>query len=262
MKTIFLICVVILNTTFVLWADDATTSLPLNKTPDAKQKLEAFEKEAMTLKELTEKDGDAGRQELIDYYLSHTNDVSVKAKLPISRCFAIMENYQQATRLAAEYVQVYSNDWHGWKILGTAHMFIGSNNAAVRELTAAAKLGDDYSYAPLAFTALQIDRLDIVSNLVQRLLVLKKQEPPPEAGQLDIVTVLVIYSLKADQKEVFIKALEGVSAKQILSRDDLPQGVKAGCERFNGKAIDKIRAEMETAAGNNTNSSNTNSSSP
>ena len=249
MKHLILTILAIFGFTCALLAvDTVVASLTTNEQAEVKQKLEAFEKGAMTLKELTERGGDEGRQELIDYYLSHTNDVSVKAKLPISRCFAIMENYQQATRLAADYVQVYSNDWHGWKILGTAHMFMVSNNAAVKELTAAAKLGDDYSYAPLAFTALQNDRLDIVSNLVQRLLVLKKQEPPPEAGRLDIVTVLVIYSLKADQKEVFIKALEGVSAKQILSRDDLPQGVKAGCERFKGKAIEKIRQEMEKAS--------------
>jgi hypothetical protein len=235
MKTIFLQCIVFLSATFALWADDVTTFLPSNIAPDAKQKLEAFEKGIMTLKELTERDGNAGRQELIDYYYAHTDEVSV---------------------------QVYSNDWQGWKVLGTAHMFMGSNNAAVKELTLSAKLGDDYSYAPLAFSALRMDRIDIVSNLVQHLLVLKKQEPPPEAGQLDIITVLTIYSLRADQRDVFVKTLEGVTAKQIFSRDDLPELVKKGCERFKGKEIDKIREEMASATGNNPNSGNTNSPSP
>jgi hypothetical protein len=82
---------------------------------------------------------------------------------------------------------------------------------------------------------------------------LKKSQPPPESEPLDIVTVLTLYSLKADKQDVFVKALNGVSAKQILSRDDLPQLVKAGCDRFKGKDIDKIRQEMESAA-NSTNS--------
>jgi hypothetical protein len=239
-----------------VFADDLQNfSITTNQAAEVKQKLEAFEKGTMTLKELTENDGDAGRQELIDYYLSHTNDVSVKAKLPISRCFAILDKYQQAAQLAAEYVQVYSNDWHGWKILGFANLTMGNYSAAVAALTNSARLGDEYSYDLLAFAALKIDRLDIVSNLVQHLLVLKKREPPPEAVPLDIVIVLVIYSLKANQQDIFVKALDGVSAKQILSRDDLPQGVKAGCERFKGKDIDKIRQEMESAA-SSTNSVN------
>jgi hypothetical protein len=64
--------------------------------------------------------------------------------------------------------------------------------------------------------------------------------------------------VKADQQDIFVKALAGLSAKQILSRDDLPVLVRSGCAGFRGKEIDKIRQELESA----TNSTNSISSPP
>jgi tetratricopeptide (TPR) repeat protein len=251
MKLLILQIVIFGLATAVLAEDLQNFSISTNQGAEVKQKLESFETGEVTLNELTDNDRD--RQEIIDYYNSHKNAVSIKAKLPISRSFIALDEYQQAAELAAEYVQVYSNDWRGWKILGGADLLMENYNAAVDALAKAASLGDDYSYASLTFAALKIDRLDIVSNIVDHLLTLKKSQPPPESEPLDIVTVLTLYSLKADKQDVFVKALNGVSAKQILSRDDLPQLVKAGCDRFKGKDIDKIRQEMESAA-NSTNS--------
>jgi tetratricopeptide (TPR) repeat protein len=247
-KLLILQIVILGLATALLAEDEQNFSITTNQAAEAKLKLEAYEKGTMTLKELTES-GDENCKELISYYLLHTNDVSVKAKLPIGRCFAAYDKYPQAAQLAAEYVQIYSNDWHGWKILGGANLAMENYDTAIEPLMNAAKLGDEFSYAPLTFAALKLDRLNIVSNLVQHLFVLKKVEPPPEAVPLDIVTVLTLYSLKADRKDIFVKALDGVSAKQILSRDDLPQLVKEGCERFKGEDIDKIRQEMESATG-------------
>ena len=221
-------------------------SITNNQAPDVRQRLEAFEKGAMTLEDLTES-GDQSCLELIDYYFMHTNDVSVKSKLPISRCFAATGKYQQAAQLAAEYVRVYSNDWHGWKILGGANVLMGNFNAAIQALTNSAKLGDERSYAPLSLAALKMDRLDVVSNLVSHLLVLKNESNPPEVNPLDILTVLTTYAVKADREDLFIKALDGVSAKQIASREDLNFVVRTGCDQFKGKSIDNLRKEMESA---------------
>ena len=144
MKYFILQLLIILSITSALFADNV------------KQKLEAFEKGTITLEELTGSSGNEGRQEIIEYYLLHTNSVSIKAKLPISRCFASFDKYKEAVQLAEEYAYVYSNDWHGWKILGGANLALGNYAAAVEALTNSAKLGDEYSYAPLVFAALKI----------------------------------------------------------------------------------------------------------
>jgi len=94
---------------------------------------------------------------------------------------------------------------------------------------------------------LQIDRLNVVREIIPHLLILKNSKQASPYDQLSVVGVLMIYSLKADQQDVFVKALDGVSAKQILSRDDLPELVKTGCERFKGADIDKIRLELKSA---------------
>jgi hypothetical protein len=244
-----------------LWADDFTAA-PLTSDDVAriKQELANFEKGTVSLTEVTEKGGEQGAHELISYYLSHINDVTVKEKLPISRCFAGFGQYPEAARLANDYVQAYPNDWHGWKILGGANLIMSNYNSAISPLAKATRLGDDGSYAPLAFAALKIDRLDVVSNILSQLFALKEVKSS-EVVHLDVVAALIIYSLKTDQQDTFVKALVGVSGKEIMSRDDLPDLVSAGCNRFKGKDIDKIRHELE-AAGDSSILSNTNNLPP
>jgi hypothetical protein len=255
------IIAVILGLAFSLSAEDFTvTPLSSDDVTRIKQELEGFEKGSVSLTELTEKGGEQGGRELVSYYLSHTNDVTVKEKLPISRCLAILGQYQEAARLATDYIQVYSNDWHGWRILAGANFEMSNYNSAIDAFTNATRLGDDSSYVPLALVALKVDRLDVVSNNLSHLFALKRTNPR-NPDDLDPVTFLVLYALKADQQTTFVKALAGVNGKDIMSRDDLPGLVSAGCNRFKGTDIDKIRQEFE-AAGGNLSSSNTNNSPP
>src|ERR1051325_8847435 len=91
-----------------------------------KQKLDAFENGKLNLSALNEKNGKQGNRKLIGYYLAQTNDSSAKSKLPISRSFAGFGAYFEAAKLAKEYVSTYSNDWHGWRILGNAYFLLNA----------------------------------------------------------------------------------------------------------------------------------------
>jgi hypothetical protein len=235
------------------------TVVPLNSNDvvEVRQKLDQYENGKITLDDLTQNGKTELDQKLASYYLSHPNSVTVKMKLPISRCFAAADDYQDAAKLAADYVSAYSNDWHGWKILGGANLGMGNYSAAVGALTNSAQLGDDGSYAPLAFAALKSDQVDVVHNILPQLFALERSKSSGVV-RLDIVGVLVIYSLKTDEQDIFVKALDGVSGKQIVSRDDLHQLVMTGCNRFKGEAIDKIREEVEAAAASDSSSTATN----
>jgi hypothetical protein len=238
------------------------TAVPLNSNDvvEVSQRLDQYENGKITLDDLTQNGVTELDQKLVSYYLSHPNAVTVKMKLPISRLFAAADDYQNAAKLAADYVSAYSNDWRGWKILGGANLGMGNYSAAVGALTNSAQLGDDGSYAPLAFAALKSDQLDVVHNILPQLFALKHSKSS-RVVRLDIVGVLVVYSLKTDQQDIFVKALDGVSEKQIVSRDDLHQLVMTGCNRFKGEDIDKIRQQVEAAA-TDSNSTVTNAPSP
>ena len=240
--------VLLLGLASVLSASDLTT-MALTKTDEVevKQKLKAYESGKITLEELTEKGGAEWDRKLITYYLSHTNEVAVTMKLPIGRCFAVFGSFPEAARLAEDYVQVYSNDWRGWKIVGVANFSIGNFDRALVACTNAVKLGNEGSYGPLAFVALKLDRLDIVRDIVPRLLELKNATPTKEIKPLDIVLALVLYSLKADQPDVFVKAVNGVNIKDIMRREDLKHFVSVGCEQFKSKEVQKICQQIEAA---------------
>src|ERR1022692_1429785 len=162
----------------------------INDTSEVQNKLTQFEKGRITLNDLTE-DATFAKQ-LMSYYTLHSNELSLKMKLPISRCFGMAGDSKQAAALALEYVRVYSNDWRGWRILASASITLQDLPQALNAYTNATRLGDDGSYCPLAFVALQLDRLDVVHELVPRLLDLKSR-PTQDVEPLEIVGALVIF---------------------------------------------------------------------
>jgi hypothetical protein len=251
---------VILGLATVAFADDlenfssnTNQAIELNqKTADdeVRTQLDLFESGKITLDEITTgRDEEWGRK-LIAYYLAHTASVTTKKKLPVSRCLAGFGKYPEALQLAENYVTVYSNDWQAWRIIGGANVFMTNWSSAMSAYTNAVLLGDSNSWASLGFAALKSDHLDVFRDFVPRLFLLENSQTDKD---LQAAGVLVIYSLRTEQKDIFVKAVEGVNPKDILAHDDVTFLVKQGCEQFKGKDIDKIRQEMESATSSTNN---------
>src|SRR5208282_2371416 len=94
-------------------ADAPAVDLTKKEEVEVRKSLEAYERGGVSLDELTE-GPEAKLQRLVSYYRLHTNDVSLRAKLPISRSLGALGMWPEALPLAMEYLQVYSNDWHAW----------------------------------------------------------------------------------------------------------------------------------------------------
>lgn len=263
MRSFFLHFLVIIQYSCVLHASgQESTSITDKESTEVRRALESFDKGTLSLDKAAPNSPEWCRKE-IAYYFSHTNDVSAKMKLPISRCFVALDNYPEAAKLAAEYVNVYSNDWRGWSMLGGCKFAMQSYNEAVAAMTNAVRLGDEKNYTGLGMAALKADRMDVLKEIVvPHLLILKRSKPTQGIDPLDVAMVLALYSVKADEQDIFTKALDGVSANQIISRADLKQLVVAGCEKFKGKDIDEIRQELEAAPGTNSSSSSITTNAP
>ena len=235
-----------------LWrisAAEVSASTSADDLRQAGESIRKFERGTSQLVELSEAEGSRGRQRLISYYVSNanTNTISLKAKLLISRCFALEKDFREAALLAEQYVQVYSNDWRGWRILGSSSCALSNWNKGVMAFTNAVILGDEACYQLLAIAALQADRLDLVRDIVPHLLILKEAKRTDENDKLEIVMGLALYAFKADQKDVFVKALERVPAEKILSRKDVTMVVEWGCEKFTNAEVRSICKQLDEA---------------
>lgn len=229
---------------------------------EVRQKLEAFDKGDLSLDD-TAPNSPEWCKKVVAYYFLHTNDISAKMKLPISRCFVVLNDFPETAKLAAEYVNVYSNDWRGWSMLGGAKLMMDSYNDAIAAMTNAIRLGDEKNYAGLGAAALKMQRMDILRDTVVPHLLLLKDDVQKYSKQkrLEMREVLVGYAINADKRDVFLKTLEGVDINDILSLPDLNNLVTLACEQFSGKEIDKIRQELKAAEASNSNSA-TNSPTP
>ena len=227
----------------ILQANDF--ALTTNEQAEVRQTLEDFQNGKVSLDEITVDRDETWGRKVLGYFVTHTNEVTTKMKLPISRIFAGLGGYRQAAILAQEYVSVYSNDWHGWRILGSADLSMTNFSGALRAYTNAVRLGDDGSVVPLAFMAMKMGELDVVRANVHRLFAIKGSKETESVKPLDAVTALVLYSLRSNQQDIFLKALDGVDASTIASKSDLEFLVKQGCRQFKGRQIDAIRHELQ-----------------
>ena len=210
-----------------------------------KQKLSAFAEGQITLEQVTEVGGEEWGRKLITYYLARSNDVTIKMTLPISRCYAAFGKYTEAANLANEYVKIYSNDWHGWNILGAAKLALQSYDEGLVALTNAVSLGSTKNFEALGYAALVTGRIEVFEKFaLQPLLALKDAEKTSKAAKLKIVTILVGYSIKADKREIFISALAGVNASDIESEETLKEYLKTGCEVFKAKETEQLCSQL------------------
>ncbi len=250
MKTVIQFFLVTTFCTCGSLARGAEVPLSVKDTNEVQQALSGFDKNILTLEQVTEKGGAEWGGKILDYYLSHSNEVTLKMKLPISRCFAAFGKYPEAAELARDYVNVYSNDWRGWDILGGAKLMMGSHGEALWAMTNAVRLGDKKNYPSLGAAALATDRLDVFQEMVlQPLLTLKRAKETPKTDRLDLVGMLLVYGLKTDQKDVFVKALDGISAAEIIDRDDIKELVEKGCKQFTAKETKTLCDKIAEAGG-------------
>ena len=191
MKLLILTVLAILSLAGDLLAVDLQFfSITTNQAAEVKQTLDAFEKGKLTLQDVNEKAGTEGCRKLVGYYLLHTNEITVKARLPIGRSFAGYNLFPEATNLGAQYVTVYSNDWHGWRLLGAAYNSLNLSNESIHAYSMAVDLGDKDSCASLAQVALRSKRLDLVKDMLPQLFAMKDNPQTPEKTRLSLISVL------------------------------------------------------------------------
>ena len=192
-----------------------------------------FERDLISLNALTSNGCQPSWKDVTDYYLAHSNRVSVKAKLPVSRCFAALGSYSEASALAAEYIGTYSNDFRGWRVLGCANLAMDSYAEATTNLLKAAELGDGSNFAALGFAAYRADRFDVLrEKVVPRLMELKDARETPRGERLEMLFVVVIYAIKTEDEALFRRAMDGVSPQEMDASESLKKAVAAGRRAF------------------------------
>ncbi|HVU06999.1 MAG TPA: hypothetical protein VHG89_00480 [Verrucomicrobiae bacterium] len=258
---------VILGLATAAFADDYPYfSITTNQAIEIKQKLDAYE---INASKLLDKNGyatanDMGisgifetnrsaqeeqSRELIGYYLGHTNDVSLKAKLLISYCCIGFGLYSNSIDFTKQYLNIYSNDFRAWNMLGTTYLILKSPDKAIDAYTNSVRLGYKMGYIALAGAAINDDKWDIVQSVIPQLTDLKKVKNLSPDDKHGLVAILLSYAVRTDRKDMFVENFNELDVKDMISSwDDLKQIITYGFKQFKGADIDKIRQEIESAS--------------
>lgn len=223
---------------------DEIPTISERQTSKTRRDLKAYERGALTFEELTQPTGNSSN--LVAFYLTHTNEITVKMLLPIARSYAVHGNFQMGAKLAAEYLNVYSNDWKAWSVLGGAKAFMQQYNEALTAMTNVIRLGSDSNIAGTGLLAIQTERLDILETLIYpRLLHVRNAESTPEREKLDVTKVLVLYSLKVKKKDEFVRALAGIKVEELRKNEELAGFVRQGCRLFGAQETEGLCRQLD-----------------
>ncbi len=211
-----------------------------------RQKLEAFEKGTLSLEALT-KEKETGLQ-IIRYYLENSNSITTKMKLPVSRCFAAVGKFPEAATLAEQYVETYSNDWHGWRILSSASGLLSDFDSALSAGTNAVRFGDNISAISTSFYGLKLERLEVVESLFPKLLDLIESNTISANDREGAIGAAVICSVRLKKENYFLRVLKAVKLEELTSRDDYLKAVlQEACRQFKSKEAEEFCEKFRLA---------------
>lgn len=188
-------------------------------------------------------------RQLVAYYFARTNTISTKAKLPISRCMGMGGYYPEAVMLAEEYLQVYSNDWRAWRIVGLAAYQEKSYGQACNALTNAIAYPEaaDLHYV-LAVCALMSGRLEIVREVAATLLKQRDTAERDTRTKIEITHTLIYCAVATKDRELFLKSLDGLSAEEILSSEYIRTSLFIAHNFFEAKEVEPLWQAYQRAA--------------
>ena len=228
-------------------------AISTNEDLAVKKKLDGYEQGELTIDDLNENAGEEGNRELIGYYFLHPDDISTKAKYPISRSFRFASAYPEAATLAQTYVNVYPDDSHAWSDLGYDYSIlfelgdINTDDQITSCYDNAVRLGDTNSIVPLALSALVFNHMDVANRVIPELLMLHQAGKLPNEDKPAVASILLTYAITANREDIFIETLNSEDLKEILRQGDVIEEIKTGFKMFKGEEIKKIRKKVKKA---------------
>jgi hypothetical protein len=207
--------------------------------------LKEFELGWISLDELAERDGTAGRQRILDYFETHPVTTSLTMKLAVSHCYAMEGRYSEAAALAEQYVGVYSNDYRGWRIIGSANLQLNLVEKGFWGYTNAVILGGaPDACAELGAAALKHDRLDLAHGVVPQLLEQRYDGSLSIDHRAQVLAMLADYAVRSGESNVFLAAVTNLPVAEFETRPEAAHAVLQACEEF---ASPQVAAVCELA---------------
>jgi len=171
------------------------------------------------------------RKKIISNFESLPEAWSPVEILKVAVAYAVEGQAEKAIPLFERYLQVRPNRARAMRGLGQLYIDTRNYGRALELMEKAWSLGDLPVIVPLGYEYLRRENLDKLKSLIPTLMVHKE-------GNLEVVNLIAAYSLSRNppDKDLFMKAIDGVTDKDILSRRDTTDVVAQGLEVFGEKA--------------------------
>jgi hypothetical protein len=122
---------------------------------------------------------------------------------------------------------------------------LAATNEIIFAYSKAVKLGDKDSLRPLACCALAFNRMDVLKKIVPELIALEQSKNAKKENVVEEASFLIVYAIKADRKDIFIKALKNINLEELLQDANVRTNIELSCKWFKGKDIDTISRRMQ-----------------
>jgi tetratricopeptide (TPR) repeat protein len=185
-------------------------------------------------------------------YDHHPEHYRIDQLFMVARGYLIQTKYFQAIPAYIAYLGVQPNNTVAIRELGICFVKIQKYDQAASQFKQGWELGDDVALKDWANVYSISGRFTDIKPLVPDLLKIRDKISGHD-NKHEIIGDLIIYSLNAKpsaDKEIFLKAIDGLSDEFILQRKDTAQSVILGLKTFGyQERADKLTAEMKKRYG-------------
>jgi tetratricopeptide (TPR) repeat protein len=185
-------------------------------------------------------------------YDHHPEHYRLDQLFMVARGYLIQTKYFQAIPAYIAYLGVQPTNTVAIRELGICFVYVQKYDQAASQFKQGWQLGDDVALQDLANVYFVSGHFTDIKPLVPDLLKVREREVN-NGYKHEITDDLIAYSLNAKpsaDKEVFLKAIDGLSDEFILQRKDTTQIVILGLKTFGyQERADKLTAEMKKRYG-------------
>ena len=181
-------------------------------------------------------------------YDHHPEHYRLDQLFAVARGYLIQTKYFQAIPAYIAYLGVQPTNTVAIRELGICFVKVQKYDQAVSQFKQGWELGDDIALKDWANLYLLTSRFSDIKPLVPDLLMAQERVTNKDYKH-EITNALIVYSLNAKpsaDREVFLKAIDGLSDDFFLERKDTAQTVILGLKTFGyQERADKLTAEIK-----------------
>ena len=188
------------------------------------------------------------RNKIISYYQTSTNQLSLEHQFVVATCMlAEVKEFSAAARITEAYISKNPTNGRGWVLVGSAALTVSNTPRCIEAYEKAIELGQTNVVAMLCAVAFTTGQNDVIKKHLPQLLAVLEDKKSERNDRQDALNVIVVYAMRINDEELFLKAVRGLDMRLVRDKKDLLTNLDKACRYFESQRTEEFCVRIKNA---------------